>query len=121
MADEFDEEFEEEFKENAPESSLSQNPDTVMRVRTPRGKEVLGVVEQLLGLRKMYVRCIDGQTRLCRVPGRLRRSMWVKNGDAVIVEPWEYDLDKGDIIFTYRKGQVEWLRKKGFLKDLEEF
>jgi translation initiation factor 1A len=69
----------------------------------------------------MYVRCIDGHTRLCRVPGSLRRSMWVKNGDAVIVSPWEYDPEKGDIIYTYRKGQVEWLRKKGFLKDLEEF
>jgi len=121
MADEFEEEFNEEF-ETSKDANASQNPEEeIMRVRTPRGKEVLGVVEQLLGLRKMYVRCIDGKTRLCRVPGSLRRSMWVKNGDAVIVSPWEYDTDKGDIIFTYRKGQVEWLRKKGFLKDLEEF
>jgi translation initiation factor 1A len=121
MADEFEEEFKEEFKKNEEKKNPSQNTNVIMRVRTPRGKEVLGVVEQLLGLRKMYVRCIDGVTRLCRVPGRLRRSMWVKNGDAVIVEPWEYDVDKGDIIFTYRRGQVAWLRKKGFFKDLEEF
>ncbi|MDD5499412.1 MAG: translation initiation factor eIF-1A [Candidatus Nanoarchaeia archaeon] len=121
MADEFNEEFNEEFEQENDEFQSSSGSDEIIRVRTPRGKEVLGVVEQLLGLRKMYVRCFDGKTRLCRVPGRLRRSMWVKNGDAVIVEPWEYDEDKGDIIYTYRRGQVEWLRKKGFLKDLEEF
>jgi translation initiation factor 1A len=120
MADEFAEEFEEEFsQENKTESPSGS--EGIMRVRTPRGRELLGVVEQLLGLRKMYVRCIDGQTRLCRVPGSLRRSMWVKSGDAVIIEPWEYDPEKGDIVFTYRRGLVEWLRKKGLLKDLEEF
>ncbi len=122
MPKEFDE-FEEEFsqEESKEQDSNQQGPEEIIRVRTPKGREVLGVVEQLLGLRKMYVRCIDGQTRLCRVPGSLRRSMWVKGGDAVIVEPWEYDPEKGDIIYTYRKGQVEWLRKKGLLKDLEEF
>ena len=97
-------------------------PQEVVRVRLPKNKEVLGFVEQLLGLRKMYVRCFDGKTRLCRIPGRLRRRMWVRQGDIVIVEPWEYEEnEKGDIIFDYRRNQVEWLRKKGYLKDLEEF
>ena len=117
MEDDFVEEFDSFEEEKAPQ----QEGEQVVRVRTPRGKEVLGIVDQLLGLRKMYVRCFDGKTRLCRVPGRLRRSMWVRQGDVVIVEPWEFDEEKGDIIFTYRQTQVEWLRKKGLLKDLEEF
>lgn len=118
MEEDFDEDFEDEF--NTSERKEEEG-DEVVRVRTPRGTEVLGIVDQLLGLRKMYVRCLDGKTRLCRVPGRLRRSMWVRQGDVVIVKPWEYDEEKGDIIFDYRKSQVDWLRKKGMLKDLEEF
>lgn len=92
----------------------------IKRVRTPKKGELLGIVEQLLGMRKMYVRCMDGKTRLARVPGRLRRSMWVRRGDVVIVEPWEYDDDKADIIFDYKKSQVDYLRRKGLLGNLEE-
>jgi translation initiation factor 1A len=115
-----DEEFGEEF-EDFEEKKKEHVEEEVIRVRTPKGSEVLGIVDQLLGLRKMYVRCLDGKTRLCRVPGRLRRSMWVRQGDVVIVKPWEYDDDKGDIIFDYKRSQVDWLRRKGMLKDLEEF
>ncbi len=115
-----DEEFGEEFDE-FDQKENKQEEGEVVRVRLPKKNEVIGIVDQLLGLRKMYVRCLDGVVRLCRVPGRLRRSMWVRQGDVVIVEPWDYDKDKGDIVYTYRKSQVEWLRRKGFLKDLEEF
>lgn len=118
MNDEFAEDFE-AFSERKPKKN-PEEPE-IIRVRLPRGREVLGIVDQLLGLRKMYVRCLDGKTRMCRVPGRLRRSMWVRQGDVVIIEPWEYDDKKGDILFDYRRSQVDWLRKKGYLKDLEEF
>ncbi|PIU63431.1 translation initiation factor eIF-1A [archaeon CG_4_10_14_0_2_um_filter_Archaea_38_6] len=120
MADDFEEDFKDDFEPEDEKPKL-QEGEEVIRVRMPKGKEVLGIVEQLLGLRKMYVRCLDGKTRLCRVPGRLRRSMWVRQGDVVIIEPWEYEEDRGDIIFDYRKSQVDWLRRKGMLKDLEEF
>ncbi|MBN1923725.1 MAG: translation initiation factor eIF-1A [Nanoarchaeota archaeon] len=119
MEDDFGEDFDASYSEE--EHHEESETGEVVRVRTPRSNEVLGIVDQLLGLRKMYVRCLDGKTRLCRVPGRLRRSMWVRQGDVVIVEPWEYDKDKGDITYTYRKTQVDWLRRKGLLKDLEEF
>ena len=119
MAEEFNEEF---GGENDKAVASTGAPDSgVIRVRTPKGKEIIGIVDQLLGFRKMYIRCSDGKTRLCRVPGRFRRSMWVRQGDVVLVEPWEYDEAKGDIVFDYRRTQIDWLRDKGFLKNLEEF
>jgi len=40
----------------------------------------------------------------------------------VIVEPWEFGGDeKGDIIYKYRPVQVSWLRRKGYLKELDSF
>ena len=69
----------------------------------------------------MRVKCLDGKTRICRIPGRIKRKLWVREQDIVLVEPWEYDNDKkGDIIFKYRPTQVSWLQKKGYLKKLEE-
>jgi len=46
----------------------------------------------------------------------------VREGDLLLVEPWEHSGDeKGDIIFKYRPTQVAYLRKKGVLKTLDEF
>ncbi len=90
-----------------------------LRVRLPKDNEVIGIVIQLLGYAKMRVKCLDGHERVCRVPGKYLRSIWVREGDVVIVKPWELQpKEKGDIIYKYTKTQVEWLKKKGILKGL---
>lgn len=94
----------------------NQNEEKITRVRLPRGEEVIGIIEQRLGGNKMFVNCLDGKKRNCRVPGRLKRALWLRPGDVVIIEPWELDKDRGDVIFKYRTNQVEWLKKKGYLK-----
>ncbi len=92
------------------------------RVKLPRGEEVLGIIESRLGGNKMMVRCLDGKNRNCRIPGRLKRKLWLRPGDVVIVEPWEFDKDKGDVIFKYRLNQIEWLKRNGHLeKETVEF
>ncbi len=88
----------------------------------PRGREVFGILEQRLGGSRSKVRCLDGKTRVCRIPGRLKRRLWVRQGDIILVEPWEFGGDeKGDIIFKYRPTQVKFLKRKGLLKSLDEF
>lgn len=92
----------------------------IARVRLPRGKQVIGILDQRLGASRTRVRCLDGKTRICRIPGALKRRLWVREGDVLLVEPWELDDEKGDIIFKYRPSQIDWLKKKGHLKTLEE-
>src|SRR3989344_6434796 len=103
---------------------MEQNEEE-FRVKIPRGNETIGVLQQRLGASRMRVTCPDGKTRVCRIPGRLKRKMWLREGDFVLVEPWELGGDeKGDIIFKYKPTQVEWLKKKGYIKgieDIEEF
>jgi len=113
--------MEEEFKDltENKEENTSQNTEeqrTFIRVKLPRGKEIMGVIEQRLGSNKILVNCTDGKSRNCRVPGRLKRKLWLRPENVVIVEPWELDNNKGDVIFKYRPNQVSWLRKKGYLK-----
>ncbi|MBS3105968.1 translation initiation factor eIF-1A [Candidatus Woesearchaeota archaeon] len=94
----------------------------ISRIHLPRGKETFGIIEQRLGGSRMRVRCLDGKTRICRIPGRLTRRLWVREGDIVIAEPWEYSGDeKGDIIYKYTSTQTSFLRKKGHLKQLSDF
>lgn len=105
------------FKKGAPTGEAP-----IIRVRTPKGREVLGTVTQRLGGSRMHVACLDGKTRLARIPGRLKKSLWVRAGDVVLVEPWEFGGDeKCDILWKYNKTQVVWLKQKGFLKQMSEF
>jgi len=93
----------------------------VLRVRTPREQQVIGVVDVRLGMGKSRIKCFDGKERLCKVPGAKKRRLWVRPGDTVLVEPWEYGgEDKGNIVYKYRPVEVAWLKKKGFFKDIEE-
>ena len=94
----------------------------ITRIKLPRGKQTLGILEQRLGGSRMRVRCLDEKTRICRIPGRLKRRLWVREGDILIIEPWEHGGDeKGDVIFKYTPTQTFFLKKKGYLKKLEEF
>jgi len=94
-----------------------QSHPIITRARLPRGNEIIGVLEQRLGGNKMMIACLDGKSRNCRVPGRLKRKLWLRPGDVVLVEPWELDKDKADIIFKYPSSQIGWLRKNGYLKE----
>lgn len=99
-----------------------QNEEFIGRVKLPREKQTFGILEQRLGGSRMRVRCLDGKTRICRVPGRLKKKLWVREGDVLLIEPWELGgNDKGDVIFKYTSNQTSWLKKKGYLKELEEF
>lgn len=92
------------------------------RVRLPRGNQILGLLDQRVGGSRMKVKCFDGKTRLCRIPGRLKRRLWVREGDILLIEPWEFGGDeKGDVIYKYRPIQVQILKNKGLLKQMNEF
>lgn len=91
------------------------------RVKLPRDTEVFGMLMTRLGGSRSNVKCADGNTRITRIPGRLRKRLWVREGDIVLVEPWEFGGEtKGDIVFKYRPIQVKWLRENGHLDWLEE-
>jgi translation initiation factor 1A len=93
----------------------------ILRVRTPRGNEVIGVVDVRLGMGKSRIKCFDGKERICKVPGAKKRRLWVRSGDTVIIEPWEFGGDaKANIIYKYKPAEVNWLKKKGFFKEIEE-
>ncbi|MCH8945548.1 MAG: translation initiation factor eIF-1A [Nanoarchaeota archaeon] len=94
----------------------NDDEEKIVRVKLPRGDEIMGIVEQRLGGNKMMVNCFDGKARNCRVPGRLRRKLWLRPNDVVIIEPWELDKNKGDVLFKYKPNQVRWLKKNNYLE-----
>lgn len=92
----------------------SSSGEQIVRLRTPKKGEVLGVVEEMVGFDHLRVRCKDGHTRMCRIPGKIRKRLWVRSNDIVVVRPWTVQIDeRGDIAYRYTRTQVGWLVKRG--------
>lgn len=88
-----------------------------IRVILPKANQVIGIVEKRLGGNKMQVECFDGYTRVCRVPGKFKRKLWIRPGDVVLIEKWEFQAnEKGDIIHKYSHAAVEKLKEMGLFK-----
>jgi len=105
-------------EQQAEQDKLQQE---ISRIKLPRGNQVMGILQQRLGASRTRVRCLDGKTRICRIPGRLKRRLWVRENDILIIEPWEFGGDgKGDILYKYTPTQVQYLKNKGYLKKMEE-
>lgn len=62
------------------------------------------------------VRCVDGHTRLCRIRGKMKRKVWIKEGDIVLVSPWDFQSEsRGDVTWRYTYNQADWLAKNGYI------
>jgi hypothetical protein len=54
---------------------------------------------------------------MARIPGKMRRRQWVRDGDLVIVWPWDFQDSKADVKHRYNKTQALYLSRKGVLPD----
>ncbi len=88
-----------------------------VRVKLPDKKlsELFGVADQLMGGSRLKVMCEDGQSRLARIPGKMKRRMWIREGDLVIVKPWEFQEEKADVVWRYTKTQAQYLARRGMV------
>ncbi|MCK4313857.1 translation initiation factor eIF-1A [Candidatus Bathyarchaeota archaeon] len=93
-----------------------KSEEELNRMVLPSKNDVLGIAVKMLGYDRILVKCQDGHERLCRIRGKMKRRVWIREGDIVLVSPWDFQSDKrGDIFWRYKRSQAEWLRRKGYL------
>jgi len=108
--------FKKTFYPKKKKANRGPPSDAPVRVRTPRGTEVFGIILAKLGGSRLSVECKDGKERMCRIPGRMRKKVWVNENDVVLVQPWPIEGEKkGDIIWRYNPIQVRMLKAKGLI------
>ena len=96
--------------------------DEAPPLRAPNEGEILGIVTNLLGFDRVRVRCADGYNRICRIPGRYRKRMWIREGDLVLVVPWDFQFKvKGDIVWRYKRDEISKLREAGYIPEDLDF
>ena len=108
-----------EKKDSKSSESQQQEQQFPTRARLPRPGQLIGIVIQRLGGNRMSVKTTDNKVRNCRVPGRFSRKFWLRPRDFVMIEPWPDDNDKGDIVYQYRGGEINFIKRKGFTTNLE--
>ena len=91
-----------------------------IRVPLPNRKinEMFAIADQILGGRRVTAVCEDGESRLARIPGKMRRRQWVREGDLIVVQPWDFQDSKADVRSRYTKTQSIYLSRKGVLPEI---
>jgi translation initiation factor 1A len=85
-------------------------------LRMPDEDEVFAEVTDMLGANRVRVRCADGTERTARIPGRMQKRIWIREGDIVLVEPWDWQDEKADVVWRYEKSEADQLREEGHIE-----
>lgn len=85
-------------------------------LRMPEDDEVFAEVTDMLGANRVQVRCADGTERTARIPGRMQKRIWIREGDVVLVEPWDWQDEKADVAWRYDKQDADQLRQEGHIQ-----
>ncbi|MHA2391507.1 MAG: translation initiation factor eIF-1A [Promethearchaeota archaeon] len=98
----------------------------ITRVKFPSKKlgEIFGIVVDILGGDRMRVFCEDGKHRIGRIRGKIKKRVWIRRGDLVIVNPWEWEtetkdgLGKCEISWRYTRAEISWLERNNKIPDI---
>ncbi|CAO1409670.1 unnamed protein product [Diamesa serratosioi] len=70
-------------------------------------------VTKMLGNGRLEAMCFDGQKRLCHIRGKLRKKVWINQGDIILIGLREYQNTKADVIFKYTPDEARNLKTYG--------
>ncbi len=91
-----------------------------IRVPLPNRKvnEMFAIADEILGGRRLRAVCEDGLSRISRIPGKMRRRQWVREGDLIVIQPWDFQDEKANVCMRYTKTQSLYLSRKGVLPEI---
>jgi translation initiation factor 1A len=55
----------------------------------------------MLGNGRLEAQCFDGARRLAHIRGKLRKKVWINQGDIILLSLRDYQDEKGDVIMKY--------------------
>jgi translation initiation factor 1A len=104
-------------EEPAPTVEVVEGGEEVGRLPLPRRSrgEVFGIASQLLGAARIRVMCEDSVSRMGRITGKMKKKMWIREGDLLILRPWGFQEGKADILFRYSRTQSQYLARRNLL------
>lgn len=71
----------------------------------------------MLGNGRLEAYCFDNVSRLCHIRGKLRKRVWIQQGDIVLVGLREFQDAKADVILKYDNEEARSLKAYGELPE----
>jgi len=108
-----------QFKRGRRRSSPAPVPE-VTRVKMPnrRRGEMFARVVDIYGQERVGVFCEDGKHRMGRIRGKIKKRVWIRKGDLVIVNPWDFETqvegkkEKCEVFWRYLRREISWLNRR---------
>lgn len=100
-----------------PVVEAAEGGEDVGRLPLPRKNrgESFAIASRLLGAARIQVMCDDSISRMGRITGKMKKKMWIREGDLLVVRPWGFQEGKADIIFRYSRTQAQYLSRRKLL------
>jgi len=80
------------------------------------GQEYAQVL-RMLGNGRLEAQCFDGEKRLCHIRGKLRKKVWVNQGDIILISLRDFQDGKADVIMKYNSDEARQLKTYGELPE----
>lgn len=74
-------------------------------------------VSKMLGNGRLDAMCFDGVKRMGHIRGKMRKKVWITQGDIVLVSLRDFQDDQADIILKYHPDEARALKAQGELPE----
>jgi translation initiation factor 1A len=74
-------------------------------------------VTKMLGNGRLEAQCFDGEKRLAHIRGKLRKKVWINQGDIILLSLREFQDAKADVILKYTADEARNLKAYGELPE----
>jgi len=71
----------------------------------------------MLGNGRLEAQCFDGQKRLAHIRGKLRKKVWINQGDIILLSLRDFQGEKGDVLLKYTADEARSLKAYGELPE----
>ncbi|KAF4596487.1 Translation initiation factor 1A [Pleurotus pulmonarius] len=80
------------------------------------GQEYAQVIK-MLGNGRLEAQCFDGEKRLAHIRGKMRKKVWINQGDIVLLSLRDFQDNKADVIVKYTADEARNLKAYGELPE----
>ena len=71
----------------------------------------------MLGNGRVDASCFDGVRRIAHIRGKMRKKVWINQGDIVLLSLREFQDEQADVIVKYNPDEARALKQQGELPE----
>nr|6GSM_i Chain i, Eukaryotic translation initiation factor 1A [Saccharomyces cerevisiae S288C] len=74
-------------------------------------------ITKMLGNGRVEASCFDGNKRMAHIRGKLRKKVWMGQGDIILVSLRDFQDDQCDVVHKYNLDEARTLKNQGELPE----